>query len=110
MNAGCDCPAASPVPAALERLARLAAAGSPPDRMVREAQNLIADWRLDPGLDPGDLRERLETLRENLDAGVASAEELADDTDASDKAATRQAVGSLKALRAVRDAVIAEMG
>ena len=100
----------SPVAAALDRLARLAAAGSAPDRMVREAQNLIADWRREPDLDASALRERLEEMRDSLSEGVASAEEAVDDVDTSDKAAAKQAQGSLKALQAVRDAVASEAG
>jgi hypothetical protein len=99
----------SPVPAALERLARLAAAGTTPDRMVREAQKIIADWRAEPELDGADLRERLETLRDDLAAGVASAEEQAGDVDQSDKAAARQSTALLKGLQAVHEAVLGEM-
>ncbi len=101
--------AAAPVPAALERLARLAAAGTVPDRLVREAQKIIAEWKADPGLDAGTLRERLETLRDDLAAGVADAAEQAGDVDQSDKAVARQATSILRGLQAVRDAVVAEM-
>ncbi len=101
--------AAAPVPVALERLARLAAAGTPPDRLVREAQKIIAEWKADPDLDAGALRERLETLRDDLAAGVADAAEQAGDVDQSDKAAARQATSTLRGLQAVHDAVVAEM-
>ncbi len=101
--------AVAPVPAALERLARLAAAGTVPDRLVREAQKIIAEWKADPDLDAGTLRERLETLRDDLAAGVADAAEQAGDVDQSDKSAARQATSILRGLQAVRDAVVVEM-
>lgn len=100
----------SPVSAALARMATLAGAGSAPGRMVREAQKIIADWRAEPELDDDTLRERLETLREDLTAGVAAAEEQAGDVDRSDAGAVRQAEASLNGLKAVRDAVAAELG
>jgi len=101
--------AASPVPAALERLARLAAAGTTPDRLVREALRIVAEWQADLELDAAALRERLELLRDDLAAGVADAAEQAGDVDQSDKAAARQANSTLRALQAVHDAVAAEL-
>ena len=86
----------NPVPAALERLAKLAAAGTAPDRMGRETDKLLADWREDPST----FDDRLATLRENLEEGVSAAEESAGDVDRDDKAAVRGAEASLKALRA----------
>ena len=100
----------SPVAVALERLARLAGTGASPDRMVREAQAAIAEWRAEPDLDPGVLQERLEAMRDDLAAGAAAAEEQAGDVDQGDKAATRQAAASLKGLQAVHAAVAAELG
>lgn len=100
----------SPVSTALTRLATLSGAGSAPGRMVREAQKIMADWRAEPDLDADVLRERLETLREDLMAGVSAAEEQAGDVDRSDAGAVRQAEASLKGLQAVRDAVAAELG
>lgn len=87
---------ANPVPAALERLAKLAAAGTAPDRMGRETDKLLAEWRTDPDT----FEDRLATLRENLQDGVTTAEESAGDVDRDDKAAARGAEASLKALRA----------
>ena len=88
--------AANPVPAALERLAKLAAAGTAPDRMGRETDKLLAGWRADAAT----FDDRLATLRENLEAGVTAAEESAGDVDRDDKAAMRGAEASLKALKA----------
>ncbi len=102
--------APAPVPAALERLAKLSAAATGPDRMAREAQSIIAMWRAEPDLDAGDLRERLETLRDDLAAGVSDAEEQAGDVDSSDKAATRQAAATVNGLRAVYELVQSELG
>ncbi len=100
----------SPVPAALDRLSRLVGAGTSGDRMVRETEKIIADWRAEPDLDAGALRERLETLRDDIAAGVTSAEEQAADVDQSDKAAVRQSGAMVSGLRAVRDAVLSAMG
>ena len=56
-------------------------------------------------VEPEDLDERLDVLRENLTAGLASAEDQAGDVDASDPAAVRQSKNSVAALRAVVDVV-----
>ena len=97
------------MPAALERLARLAAAGTTPDRLAREALKIVAEWKADPDLEAGTLREHLETLRDDLAAGAANAAEQAGDVDQSDKAAARQATSTLHGLQAVHDAVVAEL-
>ena len=97
--------AASPLAAALERLSKLSGAGTAPDRMTRATEKLLADWQADPDLAPDALAERLESLRENLAAGVADAEEQAGDVDTGDKAATRQAAATLAGLRAALAAV-----
>ncbi len=92
----------NPVPAALERLAKLAAAGTPPDRMAREADKLVLEWRTDPET----VDDRLATLRENLEAGISAAEDSAGDVDRDDKAALKGAEASLKALRSALASVI----
>ncbi len=86
----------NPVPGALERLAKLAAAGTAPDRMGRETDRLLVEWRQDLAT----FTDRLALLRETLEDGVAAAEESAGDVDRDDKAAMRGAEASLKALRA----------
>jgi hypothetical protein len=99
----------TPVPDALERLARFAASGTGPNRMVREAQKIITAWQGEPDLDPDGLRRRLETLRDDLTTGIMAAEEQAADVDHSDRAATRQAEASLKGLQAAHTTVVAEL-
>lgn len=94
----------SPVPAALERLAKLSGTATSPDRMAREAQKIVADWQADPDLPADTLATRLEEMRENLAAGLASAEEQGGDVDGSDKAAVRQATATIQGLKAALDA------
>ena len=97
--------APSPVPAALERLAKLSGAGTGAARMAREAEKIIGEWGSE-GLDTAELRERFETLRDDLAGGVAQAEESAGDVDSSDKGAVKQATATLDGLRAAHGAVI----
>ena len=73
--------------------------------MAREAERIVADWRADPAVDGEAMQERLDTLRENLAAGVASAEEQADDVDSGDAAAVKAAAATLAGLRAALAAV-----
>ena len=96
---------ASPVPAALERLAKLSGAGTAAERMAREADRIIGEWQAE-GLDASDLRERLEALRDDLAGGVAQAEESSGDVDSSDKGAVRQARATLDGLAAAHRAVM----
>lgn len=94
----------------MTRLAAFAGASTPPGRMMREAEKIIADWRAEPDLAADVLREWLEIPRDDIAAGVISAEEQAGDVDASDAAAVRQATATVAGLRAVRAAVAAELG
>ena len=100
----------SPVPAALERLAKLSGAGTGAARMAREAEKVIAEWQGDPALDASGLRERLETLRDDLSGGVTQAQEASGDVDSSDKGAVRQAKATLDGLVAAHEAVMAALG
>ncbi len=99
----------SPVPDALERLAKLSGAGTGAARMAREAEKVIGEWRADPALDAGVLRERIETLRDDLAGGVTQAEEASGDVDSSNKAAVRQAKAALDGLVAAHEAVMAAL-
>ncbi len=83
------------MPAALERLAKMAAAGTAPDRMMRETDKLLGEWRDDPA----SFDDRLATLRENLELGVAAAEEDLGNVDRDDKAAVKGAEGTLQAMQ-----------
>lgn len=93
-----------PIEAALTRLLTLAGRGAPPDRMAREVEAIVADWRLGAGEEPGELREQVEELREQLAAGVAAAEEQAAEIDLGEPGAARQAGRLLASLAAMRDA------
>ena len=95
-----------PVDAALKRLLELIAKGAAPARMAREATAIIAEWRAAPEADPDAVAEQLAELREQLDAGVADAEERVSDADSSEPAAVKQAGLSLAAMLATREAVI----
>jgi hypothetical protein len=93
------------VDAALKRLLALAGRGVAPNRMAREVDCIIGEWRQGAGEeDEGDLAEQIEELREQLAAGVAAAEEAVSDVDQSDAGAVKQARHVLASLVATRDA------
>ena len=94
----------SPVPAVLERLAKLTGSGAVPDRMVRETQAFLAGWRAE-GLLPDELTERMELLRDDLEGGLESAMEQAADLGRDDKAAMRDAARVVEGLRGALGAV-----
>ncbi|MBO1075076.1 hypothetical protein [Roseomonas marmotae] len=95
--------ARSPAPlssrSALSRIAELVGRGHDAARLRREAEALIAALRQIH--EPDQLRELLDEMREQLDAGIEAAEDtMAEaDGDGAAKAATR----SLAALAAARD-------
>jgi len=97
-------PTPSPVPAVLERLAKLSAAGSAPDRIIRETEASIADWRAE-GLSASDWAERMELLRDDLDGGLEAAEEQAADVSRDDKAGIKAATRVVDGLRGAAGAV-----
>jgi len=101
-------PVRSPVPAVLERLAKLSAAGSPPDRIIRETEASIAEWRTE-GLSASDLTERMEVLRDDLEGGLEAAEEQAADVSRDDKAGMKAATRVVDGLRGAAGAVRAAM-
>ena len=94
----------SPVPAMLERLSKLTGAGASADRMVRETEAVLAEWKAE-GLPASDLMERLETLSGDLEGGLEAAEEQAGDVSRDDKAATRDATRVVAGLRGALEAV-----
>jgi hypothetical protein len=97
-----------PVPALLERLSKLTGAGASSDRMVRETEAVLAEWKSE-GLPPSDLMERFETLSGDLEGGLEAAEEQAGDISRDDKAATRDATRVVEGLRGALGAVKAAM-
>ena len=99
---------AAPNPAnkAVERLAKLAMAGTPPLRMVNAMQGTLAEWGREE-LAPGELRERMETLLADLDLGIAAAEDYVGEADTEKGRAAAQ--GQVDALLATREALAAEI-
>lgn len=95
----------SPLNAALARLLELAAKAVPPHRVAREVDLIVAAWEAEA--DPGELRDRLDALLEQLATGVADAEAQRDDVDSSEPAAVKQAELTLSAMTATRDAALA---
>ena len=76
-------PIATPATIAIQRLAKLAVAGTPVARMVATAQGIILNWSAE-SLPAHELRERIETLQADVDGGVLAAEDYVADAD-SDK-------------------------
>ena len=94
--------APNPATKAVERLAKLAMAGTQPLRMVAAMQGTLAEWGRE-ALMPGDLRERMETLLADLDLGIAAAEDYVGEADTEQgRAAAR---GQVEALLATREAL-----
>jgi len=94
----------SPVEGALVRLLALVAKGVQPNRMAREVDAIVAEWRGNAEADPLEIRERIDALREQVAAGVEDAAEQVSDADQSEPAAVKQAGLTLAALVATRDA------
>ena len=59
----------SAVADAVETLSKMASAGSRPDRMENEIARIVDAW--DASMEPAELDEKLEELRENMTAAVA---------------------------------------
>lgn len=95
-----------PVDAALRRLMELAAKGVAPNRMAREVEVIVSEWRSAPDADSIETRERLDELREQIAIGVTDAQEQVSDADSSEPAAVKQAGLTLAALVATHDAAV----
>jgi hypothetical protein len=100
---------ASPVAKILERLAKLSGAGAAPERIARELEACLTDWKAE-GLAPSDLTERMEVLRDDLEGGLESAVEQAADVSRDDKPGTRAAAKVVDGLRGAVGVVRAAMG
>ena len=92
-------PPRTPAAIAIERLAKMATAGSKPGRMAIAVDNILIEWGAED-MPPADLRERIEQLQSDIDDGVTAAEDYLAEAD-TDKARTA-AQGQLDALAAVR--------
>ena len=89
----------APSATAVETMAKLAAAGASPSRMIGAVNDVLIEWSAE-GTDPSDLRERIELLQADIDAGYEAAQEYAGEaeTPAAAKAAQAQAT-ALKAVQ-----------
>ena len=94
-----------PIDAALVRLQAMAARGVQPTRMAREVEIIVSEWLGAADADPGEVKVRLDELREQLASGVVDAEEQVSYVDPDEAAAVKQAGVTLAALVATRDAV-----
>lgn len=100
-------PSPSPVAVAIERLGKLAAAGTTPGRMDRAARQVLAEWRAVQ--EPDIARRWASELHADVLTGLIAAEEQADDADATEPGAVKHMTAVVEALRATRDALAAEM-
>ena len=96
----------TPAIVAIERLAKLAMAGTPVPRMILTVEGIVAAWRSE-AIGPRDVQERLDALRDDVEAGIVAAESYVADaeTEAERKAATTQ----LDGLRASHAVLLREM-
>jgi hypothetical protein len=94
--------ATDPHKAALGRIAELIARGYDAGRLGREAEAVIAS--LSGTMDSSELRDVLDEVREQLEAGVEAAEEQASEIDSDDKVSARNVQRMVGAMTAARDA------
>jgi hypothetical protein len=73
--------------------------------MAREVEIIVSEWLGAVDADPGEVKARLDELREQLASGVVDAEEQVSYVDPDEAAAVKQAGVTLAALVATRDAV-----
>ncbi|MGI4953259.1 MAG: hypothetical protein ACRYGM_15765 [Janthinobacterium lividum] len=100
-------PGKSPTALAVERLAKLANAGTSPARIHRDTCAIVGAWRAQQ--EPDIARRWTGDLHADISTGLASAEEAQDDVDASDAGAVKQARAIVDALRAARDSLEEEL-
>lgn len=93
---------ADPHKAALGRIADLVGRGYDAGRLQREAEAVIQGLR--GSMEPEELREVLDEVREQLAAGVEAAEEQASEIDSDDKVTARHVQRMVGAMTAARDA------
>ena len=84
---------------AIERLAKLAVTGTKVGRMVITADTIVSEWRAEP-ISPRELRDRIETLRTDVEAGLEAAEAYVVDAESDgQKKATQNLVDGLRAVQ-----------
>ena len=84
---------------AVAQLAKLAGQGAKPEAMLRALDDVLVRWGQEE-LPPDELRERVETLQSDIDAGAQSAEDYV--AEAESETAKVQAGKQLEGLRAVQ--------
>lgn len=90
----------SPTDAALARLGKLAASGTPPERVAQEVGEMIAAWAEEDGMDAAAARDRVELLWDSVSKDAADLEEAINDADgggAQDLANARRALAAMQA-------------
>jgi len=95
-------PQVNPTKAALERISGLIARGFDAGRLQREATEVISTWSTT--LEPDELREHLDEVRDQLAEGVEAAENMGSEIEPGDAASAKIHARSLGALMAARDA------
>ncbi len=90
----------TPAVIAIERVAKLAVAGTSVHKMVAVACGIVSGWRAE-AMQSDVLAEQVEVLRSDVDSGVWAAEDYVDEADEKDKP---KALIQLEALRAVQHA------
>jgi hypothetical protein len=95
-------PAGDPAQAALQRLSDLIARGFDAARLEREAAAVIAGWAGE--LEAGDMRDRLDSVHDQLAEGVDAAHDMGCEIEPGDAASAKVHQRSVGALIAARDA------
>ncbi len=90
-----------PAQAALKHFAELIARGFDAARLKREAAAVIDDWA--GQLEAGDMRERLDSIHDQLAEGVDAANDMESEIEPGDSASAKLHQRSLGALMAARD-------
>ncbi len=97
----------TPASALVERLAKLAAAGTPGPRLIAAADLALHAWRTQGMPDP-DIREALAAALSEIDGGVTAAEDYVGEAESEKQRSAAQA--QLDALKAVQAWLAAEKG
>ncbi|MBO1079432.1 hypothetical protein [Roseomonas haemaphysalidis] len=95
-------PAADPAQAALRRFSDLIARGFDAARLQREAAAVISDWAGE--LQADSMRERLDSVHDQLAEGVDAAQDMGCEIEPGDAASAKLHQRSIGALIAARDA------
>lgn len=97
----------SPTDAALDRLGKLVAAGSPPERVTGTVGEIVAGWADEPDVDAAVARARVERLWDSLSKDAADLQEQIADATGADARALAAAERVLAAMQAAVAALAA---